>query len=312
MTDYLKALGKDRAKQPGGDRVVAIVVAKGEIQDGEQPPGVIGGDSTAALLRKARTDPKVKAVVLRVDSPGGSADASEVIREECKKIRAAGKPLVVSMGAVAASGGYWISTASDEIWARPETITGSIGILGVFPTAEKPLARYLGVHTDGVGTTPFSNLYRPDRALDPEAKALFETIIHRGYAEFLSRVAEARKKTPEEVDAVAQGRVWSGQHAHELGLVDKLGGMNDAIASAAQRAQLGKDYQVRFIEKELKWQDRLLSGLGESAVRSFGSAAAETRSPTAELVDALARPLVRSHAWATPGIYALCEECADL
>jgi len=293
--------------------VVAVVIAKGEIQDGTQPPGVIGGDSTAALLRKARTDPKVKAVVLRVDSPGGSVLASEVIREECIKIRSVGKPLVVSMGAVAASGGYWISTASDEIWARPETITGSIGILGVFPTAEKPLAKYLGVHADGVGTTRIAALYRPDRPLGPEARELFETIIHRGYAEFLSVVAEARKKKTDEIDAIAQGRVWSGEHAHTLGLVDKLGGLTDAVSSAAERAQLGKDYRIRFIEKEMKWQDRLLAGIAEGTVRSFGTAELEARTPGRDLVETLARPILRARGMLpAPGIYAWCEECAGL
>jgi protease IV len=194
---YLRARGGDRAGARGRGPAVAVVVAKGEILDGAQPAGTIGGDSTARLLRRARENDAVKAVVLRVDSPGGSAFASEVIRRECVLVREAGKPLVVSMGSVAASGGYWIATASDEIWAAPETITGSIGIFGIFPTMDKALARYLGVHADGVGTTRFSDAMRPDRPLDPAVADVVRQVIDRGYEEFLERVGEARKMSRE-------------------------------------------------------------------------------------------------------------------
>ena len=214
-----------------------MVVAKGEILDGTQPAGTIGGDSTARLIRKAREDESVKALVLRVDSPGGSAFASEVIRRECELTRGAGKPVVVSMGSVAASGGYWIATASDEIWASPDTITGSIGIFGMFPTIDKPLAKYLGVHTDGVGTTRFTDVLRPDRPLDPAVAQMFQQFINHGYEDFLARVSQARKMSREQVDKIARGRIWSGQDAKGLGLVDQLG---DARAGRRARRRRGR------------------------------------------------------------------------
>ncbi|HEY8233484.1 MAG TPA: signal peptide peptidase SppA, partial [Vicinamibacteria bacterium] len=202
--DYLKAKGGDRTGASGRSKAVAVVVAKGTILDGSQPTGTVGGDSTARLLRRARESESVSAVVLRVDSPGGSAFASDIIRRECELVRKAGKPLVVSMGTVAASGGYWISTASDEIWAAPETITGSIGIFGVFPSIHKPLAKYLGVHTDGAGTTRFTGALRPDRPLDGGVADVIQQGINDGYEDFLARVAEARKLTREQVDAIGR------------------------------------------------------------------------------------------------------------
>ena len=254
--EYLALVREENPKPMHGDKV-AVIVARGTIVDGDHPPGTIGGDSTAALIRKARNDEDVKAIVLRVDSGGGSAFASEVIRREFELARAQGKPVVVSMGSVAASGGYWISTASDEIWASPTTITGSIGIFGMFPTFEKPLAKHVGVHTDGVATTPFAGI-TPERALDPAVGRVLQTTIEHGYQEFLARVAAARNMSTEQVDKVAQGRVWSGVDAKDAGLVDQLGGLQDAIASAAKRANLGDDYAVDYVEKELDLKDRLI------------------------------------------------------
>jgi protease-4 len=305
---YLAARGGDRR---GRGPAVAVIVAKGDILDGDQPPGTIGGDSTSRLLRRARQDEAVRAVVLRVDSPGGSVFASEVIRRECELVRKAGKPLVVSMGSLAASGGYWISTASDEIWASPDTITGSIGIFGLFLTVEKPLARYLGVHSDGVGTTRFSDALRPDRPMDPAVADIFQQEIDHGYEEFLSHVGEARHMTREQVDRIARGRVWSGQDAKELGLVDHLGGLDQAVAAAARRARLEKGYRVSYVEREPTLRERIL-GLFVSAARLVrgpegplspaagpGSVAARIR----ELQDA-ARRLLR---WNDPrGAYAHC------
>lgn len=313
LGDYLRALGKDRTAAPGASPIVAVVVAKGEILDGEQPPGTIGGDSTAAILRRARLDEKVKAVVLRVDSRGGSATASEMIREECAKLREEGKPVVVSMGAFAASGGYWISTASDEIWASPTTVTGSIGIFGMLPTAEKPLAKYLGIHADGVGTAPLAGSYRPERALDPELHDALEQFVRRGYREFLARVAQARKKTPEEVDAVGRGRVWSGRRAREIGLVDQLGGLSEAVASAAARAGLGSHYAVQFVEKESKWQERLMAKMATTMVHWTGplsSASAQAPQPL-ELLGRVVAPLTSKMTREMPvgGIYAYCDAC---
>ena len=263
VSDYLEARGGDRTGESGGGDAVAVIVAKGDILDGKQPAGKIGGDSTAALVRRARQDDKVKAIVLRVDSPGGSAFASEVIRRELAVARKDGKRVVVSMGSLAASGGYWISTASDEIWASPSTITGSIGIFGMFPTVEKPLAKYLGVRVDGVGTTRFTGV-RPDRPLPAEVGRIIQLVIEKGYEDFLARVSEARKLTRDEVDRIARGRVWSGADAKERKLVDKLGGLKDALAAAADLAKLPKGYRVWYVEEEKGFKDWLAAKLMKS------------------------------------------------
>jgi protease-4 len=293
--DYLAHLGSDRASLGGGsgdDDQVAVLVARGDILDGRRPPGEIGGDSTAALVRQARDDDTVKALVLRVDSGGGSAFASEVIRRELELLREAGKPVVISMGTVAASGGYWIATASDEIWASPTTITGSIGIFGIFPTFQKPLARYLGMHVDGVGTTPLAGALRPDRELSAEAAEAIQQITDRGYQEFLDRVAEARGMTPEEVDRIARGRVWSGEDAHAKGLVDHLGGLDQAIAAAAQRAGLEGGYGITWLEQELDFEEQLAADLLSRATEVFGLEG-RARMPAAAALGAV-EPLLRS------------------
>lgn len=259
---YLAALGPDAL--PGlASPTVAVVVAQGEIVPGEQQPGMIGGRSTAQLVRAAREDDKVKAIVLRVNSPGGDATASELIRREIAQTREAGKPVVVSMGDVAASGGYWIAMDGDEIWAQPTTITGSIGIFGLFATLPETLAK-IGVHTDGVGTTPMAGALDIRRPLSPQLEAILNSVIKRGYNEFIGKVAKARGKTPEQIDAIAQGRVWSGSQAKERGLVDKLGGLGDAIAAAAARAHLGTGYQVRYVERELSAWERLALSFSNS------------------------------------------------
>ena len=253
---YLESLGEEDVGS--GDSAVAVIVARGSIQNGHQAPGTIGGDSTAAMIRSARHDDEVKAIVLQVDSGGGSAFASEIIRREFVLAREAGKKVVISMGSVAASGGYWISTASDEIWASESTITGSIGIFGMLPTFQKPLAKHLGTRIDGVGTTWLAGAGRPDRELDPRVGEAMQTMIEQGYQDFLTRVAEARDMTNQEVDEIARGRVWSGADAHELGLVDHLGGLQEAIASAAALAEIEGDYRVDYLEKELDLKDQML------------------------------------------------------
>jgi len=271
--EYLKTIDADRfGRDAKGDRV-GVIVARGTILDGSHPAGTIGGDSTAALIAQARNDENIKAIVLRVDSGGGSAFASEVIRREFEKARADGKPVVISMGSVAASGGFWISTSSDQIWAHPATITGSIGIFGMFPTYQRPLAQYLGVRVDGVSTAPLAGV-RPDRALPEEVGAAIQIMIDQGYREFLSRVAESRGMSTEEVDRIARGRVWSGEDAFELGLVDHLGNLDDAVAAAAELAELGDDYEVSYIEKEEELKDQILRSLMAQAVRVAGPEAA--------------------------------------
>ena len=314
MADYLEALGSDRPGAKGKGDKVAVVVAKGSIVDGSAGPGRIGGDSTAALIRKARQDEKVKAIVLRVDSGGGSAFASEVIRRELQLAQEAKKPVVVSMGSVAASGGYWIATSSDEIWASPETITGSIGIFGMFPTIEKPLAKYLGMHVDGVGTTSWAGALRVDRELQPRVGESIQLMINHGYEEFLTRVSKARKMSRDDVDKIARGRVWSGADAKERGLVDKLGGLQDAIASAAAKAKLGKTYQVTYVEKEQSLKEKLMAGLSVRATRvaaAFGYTLAPTPEPVTGAGVAILRAVVdeadRLSVWNDPnGIYAHC------
>ena len=266
LDDYLTTIKEDRFGRETKGKKVAVVVARGTILDGTQPAGTIGGDSTAALIRKARNDEEVKAIVLRVDSGGGSAFASEVIRRELEKARADGKPVIASMGSVAASGGFWISTSSDQIWAHPSTITGSIGIFGIFPTYQKPLAKYLGIRVDGVGTAPLAGGIRMDRELPSEMGDAIQSMVERGYREFLQRVADSRGMTTEEVDKVAQGRVWSGSDAYKLGLVDNLGDLDDAIAAAAKLAELDEDYVVSYIKQEEGFQEKFVSELMAGAI----------------------------------------------
>ena len=256
--DYLQLVKPNPMLMNDDTDKVGIVVAKGTILDGTQKAGTIGGDSTARLLRKAREDDSIKAVVLQVDSPGGSAFASEIIRQEVKLLQEAGKPVVASMSSLAASGGYWISANADEIWAAPSTITGSIGIFGMFMTYEDTLA-WLGINSDGVGTTEFSGAFSAARTLNPQIGNIFQRSIERGYEQFIGLVANARNMTPERVDEVAQGRVWIGETAQQLGLVDKLGYLNDAVKAAASLAEMDS-YDTQYVERtlspeELFWKE---------------------------------------------------------
>ena len=257
----------DAKHLPIGDKrpQVAVVVAEGEITDGEQPAGTVGGKSTSALLREARDDDDVKAVVLRVDSPGGGVYPSEEIRREVAALKAAGKPVVVSMGDLAASGGYWISLNADRIYADPSTITGSIGIFGLIPNVTRTLDK-IGVRTDGVSTTRFAGAFDITRPMDPAVGQVIQSVIDKGYADFTGKVAAARNKSVEDVDAVARGRVWSGAQAKERGLVDELGGFEAAVADAAARAKLGTadKFRVRYIEKAASPFSQFMSGFAGS------------------------------------------------
>ena len=269
---------------------VAVVVAEGEIVGGVQPPGRIGGESTAQVLRDAREDEAVKAVVFRVNSPGGAVFASEQIRREVDALKEAGKPVVVSMGDVAASGGYWISMDADRIYANPSTVTGSIGIFGMFPTIPRTLDK-IGVHTDGVGTAPFAGAFDISRPLDPRVGQVIQSVIEKGYRDFISRVAEGRDRSVAQIDAVARGRVWSGAQARERGLVDAFGGLPDAIADAATRAKLGEKgkYRVRYMEREATPFERFFGNLAESR------AAAALLGDSSLARSLLARALPRAH-----------------
>ncbi|MFK3736756.1 signal peptide peptidase SppA [Massilia sp. TN1-12] len=240
---------------------VGVVVAAGDITDGNGGPGMVGGRSTANLIRAAREDKQIKAVVLRINSPGGSAYGSELIRRELELTRAAGKPVVVSMGDVAASGGYWMSMASDEVIADQSTITGSIGVFAILPTADKVVDK-LGIHTAGVTTTWLADAYNPLRPLDPRFGQLVQSSINHIYADFTGKAAAARKTTPQRIDEVGQGRVWTGAQAKERGLVDRIGSYNDALRSAAKRANLGDDYRIAYARLPESFAERLAKGLG--------------------------------------------------
>lgn len=267
---YLKTLKPPfPIENPITDKV-AVVVAKGNIVDGERKAGEIGGDSTAKLLRRARLNDKVKAVVLRIDSGGGSMFASEIIRAEVLALKDAGKPVIASMGSVAASGGYWIAANANEIWAAPSTITGSIGVFGTMMTFEKTLAK-LGVYSDGVATTDMAS-FSMLRPLEPKLADVIQMSVESAYDRFLTVVSEARGMDKAEVDKVAQGRVWIGTKAKELGLVDALGNKQDAIKRAAELASLSM-YDVITIEHQLTEQEMLVQKIfGESQAAAFVTA----------------------------------------
>jgi protease-4 len=305
LADYAAGLPRDHgnALAPG----VAVVVAEGEITAGKQSPGSVGGESTAALIRRAREDRKTKALVLRVNSPGGEVYAAEQIRREVVLTRQAGIPVVVSMGDVAASGGYWIAMNANRIFAEPNTITGSIGIFGMYYSVPNTLAK-LGIQSDGVGTGPLAGAFDISRPLNPNVGAVIQAVINKGYRDFVGNVANARGKSYAAVDAIAQGRVWSGQQALDRGLIDQLGGLRTAVDYAAGLAKLGHDYPIRYEEAPLGAFGRFLLGLNRSAsvrlVQSWG-----VRLPrwVAQL-PALAPELqwLRNAKAGTPNIYADC------
>ena len=263
--DYLSVRPLRRLPGPGPS--VAVVVAEGDILQGQQPAGTVGADTLAERLYQAGATDGVQAVVLRVDSPGGDAFASEIVRRELQSLRDGGKTVVVSMGDVAASGGYWIGLAADEIWASAATVTGSIGVYGMVPTFNESLQK-LGIHTDGVGTTPLAGRLRLDLPMDEGLRRIFQSTTEETYQRFLALVANARGLTTEEVHEIARGRVWTGQQAADRGLVDRVGTLADAVDSAARIAGLGDDYGVRWIEPELTGFERFMLNLtGDSRVR---------------------------------------------
>jgi protease-4 len=286
---YLSVVRSDEALAGSEDHNVGVVVASGEILDGEQPPGFVGGDTLAAQLRDLREDDDFSAVVLRIDSPGGSIMASEVIRREVEALRASGKPVVVSMSTVAASGGYYIAMNADRIYAAPTTITGSIGVFAVIPTFQRTLAK-LGVTNDGFGTTDLSGAGDLDRPLNGEARQILQASVEHAYRTFVESIARARDRRPEEIESLAQGRVWTGADARAAGIVDELGGVDDAIAEAAKLARLEEGYGVVWVERSLSWRDVIAMRLRAAAawmVRSIaprraqlpglGSAVAQAR-----------------------------------
>ena len=307
--DYARVARADMKIHADGKPRVGVIVAAGEILDGDQPPGTVGGDSTARLIRQARLDHNIRAVVLRVNSPGGSVMASEEIYREIQAMRSAGKPVVVSMSSLAASGGYYISAPADEIWASPATLTGSIGIFAIIPTIDKTLGK-IGVTVDGVGTTPLAGQLRIDRPMSDESRALLQSQIGRGYEEFLQRVSSGRKKTRDQVDSIAQGRVWAGTDAKRLGLVDQLGSFDDAVRSAARRAKL-TDYELEFVEPELTWAQELVlqlkSSVAKTAVRALMDEKSMAFAHVAQKLDPLTKEVERLSRFTEPNkVYAYC------
>ncbi|EAA3443649.1 signal peptide peptidase SppA [Salmonella enterica] len=290
---------------------IAVIFANGAIMDGEETPGNVGGDTTASQIRDARLDPKVKAIVLRVNSPGGSVNASEVIRAELVAARAAGKPVVVSMGGMAASGGYWISTPANYIVASPSTLTGSIGIFGVINTVENSLSS-IGVHSDGVSTSPLADISMT-KALSPEVQQMMQLSIEYGYKRFITLVADARKRTPEQIDKIAQGHVWTGEDAKANGLVDSLGDFDDAVAKAAELAKL-KQWHLDYYQDEPTVLDMVMDSMTGS-VRAMLPEAIQAMLP-APLVSAANTVKAEGDKLAAfndpQNRYAFCLTCANV
>jgi protease-4 len=288
---------------------IGIVTIAGDIVDGSAGPGSAGGDTIAKEVERGIHD-GIKALVVRVDSPGGSVLASERIRQALLEAKAKKIPVVVSMGSVAASGGYWVSTPGDFIYAEPSTITGSIGVFGVIPSFQGTLKK-LGIGADGVKTTPLSG--EPDllKGPSPEASQLIQAGVDSMYGRFLAVVAQARHKTPQQVNEIAQGRVWDGGTARQLGLVDGFGGLPDAIAKAAQLAGLGNERGVRYLEPPVSFRERLIETIAsdsdaEAAPVPEDAFASLARQPQQQLAAMLGE--IRS-ILAGPSIQARCLAC---
>ena len=296
---------------PSAKDQIAVVIASGNILMGEQPRGSIGSDTLISLIRQARENDKIKALVLRVDSPGGSAFASELIRQELELLQTTGKPVIVSMAGAAASGGYWIAATADEIWAAPTTVTGSIGVFGILPTFEKSLAS-VGVARDGIGTGPLSGAMDPIGGINESMAKILQASVDFNYRRFIELVARGRDLETGVVDEIAQGRVWTGQDALERGLVDRLGHLNDAIAAAANLVDL-EDYDVTHIRKPLSAQEQFIKQLS----RNLGFQGFSTENPFGNLINQLAaQSLLRDLQWLSrlndpKNIYAVCEICGS-
>ncbi|MFZ5653102.1 MAG: signal peptide peptidase SppA [Pseudomonadota bacterium] len=301
---YLSHLRRLPAGGPDRPRI-GVLIAAGPMYDGEQPPDAIGGDSFARLVRKAREQDRLSALVVRIDSPGGSAFAADLIRRELLATQAAGIPVVASMGSLAASGGYWIAAEADEIWAEPTTLTGSIGVFGIVPTFEDSLAA-LGIHSDGTGTHALAGDLRADRPLSPQVEQLMQTSVEHLYRRFVALVAEGRDQDPAAVDAIAQGKVWTGRQAQRLGLVDQLGSLPDAVAAAARLAGV-EDYEQVPVEPPQGLRELVLRRLLEyGPLRGTGAA---WHQGLQALAERLPPPLAGPLAAARSRLWLYCLEC---
>jgi protease-4 len=310
---YLTATDMEQSIDTGQGPKVAVIVASGNIVDGEAAPGTIGSASLNELIRKAANDEEVAALVLRVDSPGGSMFASEVVLDQLQEVRAQGKPVVASMSSVAASGGYYISMAANEIWAAESTISGSIGVGAIFPTFQRSIGS-LGVNIDGIGTTEFAGQLSPVRELGKDARRLLDISVRSAYDVFIGKVAEARSMEADRVDEIAQGRVWIGGDALELGLVDNIGDIDEAIGAAAELAGIGEeDYRVEYVQRQLSPAELVLLQYARLLGAVFGYADAGQGSAVKLLqgwLMSLERELGAFAGWNDPrGIYyhCLCE-----
>lgn len=310
--DYLQYI--DAAKPgPQNQAAIGLIVGRGTILDGKQPEGDIGGDSMAELIRQARHDSDIQVLVLRINSGGGSAFASEVIRRELLATRAAGIPVLISMGSMAASGGYWLATAADEIWATPTTITGSIGVWALVPTFENTLNK-LGITNDGVGTTKMSAAMHLERPMTKETERVIQLGIDSVYQRFLNIVADARDSTVEEIHKIAQGRIWTGATAHSLGLVDKLGSLDDVLNAAAERATMDKPY-VKMIQRTLSPKEELMRALMSEAKVMQEQVMQNSLPEWAQILKALLEPTTANletstlHRPPSTRIYAQCLPC---
>tara|TARA_B110000091_G_scaffold26731_1_gene26270 strand:+ start:1 stop:1209 length:1209 start_codon:yes stop_codon:yes gene_type:complete len=289
---------------------IALVVAKGTILDGEQPEGSIGGDTLAGIFADLRDDDSVKAVVLRIDSGGGSAFASDIIRDAISATQNQGIPVVVSMGSYAASGGYWIAAEADHVLAMSTTLTGSIGVFGVIPTVEESLAA-IGIYSDGVGTTDISGMMQLDRPMTAQTKMIFQAGVDNIYARFITLIADARGTTPAAVHEIAQGRVWTGERALELGLVDQLGDLNEAILVAAKLAKIS-DYEVDYRRKPMNLYEQLVTQLNSNVRASMAGLGVQGLLPTSlrKQAERILKPLHVLDSLNDPkGLYLYCDNC---
>ena len=279
LDDYAEVSGKSLGVERNSKNQIAVVYAEGEIVDGEGDVKQVGGDRFAKIFRQLRQDKDIKAVVLRVNSPGGSAIASEVIQREVRLTRQV-KPVVVSMGNLAASGGYWIVTDANRIFAEPNTITGSIGVFGLLVNVQK-LASNNGITWDGVKTGRYADSETVSRPKSPQELALSQRSVNRIYNLFLSKVAQGRKLPQQKVAEIAQGRVWSGVAAKEIGLVDEIGGLDAAIQYAAKQAKLGSDWELQEYPEARTFEERFLGQLTKEvrSVLSSGDTSGQLRSP---------------------------------
>ena len=308
---YLSAVGPTTDEPAVNDDNVAVLMATGMIVDGDASPGTIGGQTLSGLVRRVTEDDSIAAVVLRVDSPGGSMFASEVIYDELEVLKAAGKPFVVSMGSVAASGGYYISMLADEIWANPTTLSGSIGVGALFPTFQRSLGT-LGIHVDGIGTTSLTGQFDPLRELGVDMRQLIQLSTQDAYRVFVNKVAADRNMDPARVDEVAQGRVWIGTDALELGLIDQMGGLQDAIDAAANLAGLASgEFGIQYLDQELDLLERIvvrLVGFAGNAAAGLGiTMGGGSSGPLEKLVRLIEQELSELTRWNDPrGLYYHC------